>query len=75
MARARSPIPSLRQRLRVALKAAGVKGKFSTDLVRNGSLVVRREDIWDEQPIQEFEGHVVIYARAPNGHNLEHQQP
>jgi hypothetical protein len=59
----------------VALRAAGVKGKFSTDLVRNDSLVVRREEIWDEQPIQEFEGRIVIYVRAPKGHNLEQCSP
>lgn len=75
MTRARTPIPGLRQRLRVALRAAGVTGKFSTDLVRNNSLIVRREDIWNEQPIQEFEGRIVIYARVPKGHNLEHVAP
>lgn len=75
MARARSPVPGLRQRLRVALRAAGVKGKFSTDLVRNGSLIVRCEDIWDEPPIQEFEGRVVLYTKAPKGQDLEHAAP
>lgn len=69
--RARTPVKGLRQRLRAALKAAGAVGKFSTDLIRNGSLIVRSEDIWNEHPINEFEGRIVIYARRKND-NLEH---
>lgn len=39
--RARKFPSGLRQRLRLHIRACGVEEKFSTDLLRDGSLVVR----------------------------------
>ena len=39
--RARNPTKGLRQKLRMFLRYSGVGGKFRTDEMRDGSLVVR----------------------------------
>lgn len=56
--RARKPIKGLRVKLRTALRAAGVKDKFRTDLLRSGVLaVISKAKI--TLPFEEFEGHKV----------------
>lgn len=62
MTRARTPVDGLRQRLRIALRAAGVDGKFKTDLLRDGSLIVRTPEALAAQPFDRFEDRRVIYT-------------
>lgn len=65
--RARNPTKGLRLRLRTALRAAGVTGKFRTDERRGGSLVVLGHNELITLPFTEFEGYPVrsvIQTRA-----------
>lgn len=73
--RVRQPVRGLRQRLRVALRAAGFMAKFRTDHARNGTLLVmiRAQQGPDgvlvpgpvmPLPLCEFEGHPVKLARS-----------
>lgn len=58
--RIRTPIRGIRQRLRLAVKASGFDGKFSTDLLRDGRLkIVIKSDV---RPVlfNEFEGRQVV---------------
>lgn len=60
----RQPTKGLRLRLRTALRAMGVTGKFGTDELRGKTLRVKG-DVSDK-PISEFEGHQVVYQqKAP----------
>lgn len=56
--RARDPVRGLRQRLRVALRAAGVTAKFRTDHLRTGDLVVMAHEPLT-LPFSQFEGRTV----------------
>jgi hypothetical protein len=69
--RVRTPVKGLRQRLRIALRAAGVTAKFRTDHVRrhephltNGSLIVMSKEAI-ALPFHTFEGYTV-YAYKEN---------
>ena len=57
--RARKPVKGLRLRLRTELRRLGVKGKFRTDLLRDGRLVVRGIP---SGPINKFDGRDVVYC-------------
>ena len=57
--RARNPTKGLRLRLRTELRRLGVKGKFRTDELRGGSLVVMTQGAFKEIPLDEFEGRKV----------------
>lgn len=69
--RPRSPVKGVRQRLRVAVKARGVVGRFSTDLRRGGALVLYVQDAERDlvEGLVEFEGREVFLkpwsGRAP----------
>lgn len=56
----RTPIKGLRLKLRTALRAAGVTGKFGTDVMRNGSLRVKGNV--SDTTMTEFDGRRVIYV-------------
>lgn len=57
--RARNPIQGLRQKLRTELRACGYKGKFRTDIRRDGAMLVMGKGI-AKLPFEEFEGRKVI---------------
>ena len=57
--RARNPTKGLRLRLRTELRRLGVTGKFRTDELRGGSLVVLTEGAFTLIPLTEFEGRKV----------------
>lgn len=63
--RVRSPVKGLRQRLRIALKAAGVTSKFRTDHLRDGSLIVKSVDAI-VLPFKTFEGLSVHFSKVPS---------
>lgn len=56
--RVRTPVSGLRQRLRVALKAAGVTAKFRTDHTRKNVLLVMSK-VAITLPFTAFEGYEV----------------
>lgn len=56
--RVRDPIRGLRQRLRVALRDAGVTAKFRTDHLRTGDLIVMVREPF-KLPFSQFEGRTV----------------
>lgn len=60
--RVRTPVKGLRTRLRTALRAAGYEGKFRTDHLRNGTLVViMKEPV--PLPFTTFDDHEVKLMR------------
>ncbi len=62
-ARAQPPTKGLRLKLRTALRAAGVTGKFRTDEIRGKpTTLVVIGDVSDTS-LQDFEGHQVIYRK------------
>lgn len=63
--RVRDPVKGLRQRLRIALKAAGVTAKFRTDHLRDDSLIVKSTEFLG-QPLASFEGHHIRYMKTPS---------
>lgn len=63
--RVRTPVKGLRQRLRIALKSAGVTAKFRTDHLRDDSLIVKSTEFLG-QPLASFEGHHIRYTKTPS---------
>jgi hypothetical protein len=63
-ARARTPTKGLRLRLRTRLRELGVVGKFRTDELRSGTLVVM-SSVEMTIPLQEFEGRPVRVVLRP----------
>lgn len=65
--RAREPIKGLRQKLRNAIRTAGITGKFSTDLrrtIEGEVLVVQHNDtLFNEELITVLEGTKVVYRK------------
>ena len=64
--RVRTPVRGLRQRLRIALRAAGFKSKFRTDHLRHspeahiqGDALVVMVEKYEQLPFHEFEGRLV----------------
>jgi hypothetical protein len=57
----RTPTKGLRQKLRIELRRLGVKGRFRTDELRNGSLMVEGDGL-GPLPIEEFEGKSIHYC-------------
>lgn len=55
--RARKFPSGLRQRLRLHIRACGVEGKFSTDFLRDGSLVVKGLSKNNVEKITNFENY------------------
>lgn len=63
----RTPIKGKRQRLRIALKAAGVTDKYETAHMRSraleGDYILVMSRTIEKLPFTEFEGHPVRLAR------------
>jgi len=56
--RARTPTKGLRCKLRMAIKRSGITAKFSTDELRNGTLLVKSKELI-RIPFSHFEGRKV----------------
>lgn len=68
--RVRKPSKGLRQRLRIALRDAGVKGKFRTDHGRHfegrlGQFLVVMSTIDIKLPFTRFEEKPVVFMKLP----------
>jgi len=61
--RVRTPVKGLRQRLRVAVRAAGVMEKFRTDHTRKNLLLIMSKEAIS-LPFTTFEGHEVRVVRV-----------
>lgn len=58
----RTPIKGLRQKLRNAVRTAGITEKFSTEVLRDGRIaVISEKNI--VIPFQEFEGRKVVFVK------------
>jgi hypothetical protein len=66
--RARKPTQGLRCKLRMAIKRSGVNTKFSTDELRDGTLLVKSKELFII-PFSYFDGREVIYILP---HNYDH---
>jgi hypothetical protein len=60
--RIRTPIKGLRQKVRIALREAGVTGKLTTDVLRNGDIVVASEH--DSIELTSYEGRMIIHRKV-----------
>lgn len=58
----RTPIKGLRQKLRNAVRSAGIIEKFATEVLRDGRMAVISEKEFTI-PFQEFEGRKVIFIK------------
>jgi hypothetical protein len=66
--RARKPTKGLRCKLRMAIKRSGVTTKFSTDELRDGTLLVKSKELF-HIPFSYFDGRKVIYILLQNNYD------
>ena len=56
----RTPIKGFRQKIRTALRSAGVTVKFGTDIMRNGNIAIISKEKFD-LPFEEYEGRKIVF--------------